>query len=224
MEELIKQIEQKLKLYTSAGKKMFSTSSFQSHSLVLLHIISKIDNQIPIFFINTGYHFPESLAFRDQITEQFGLKVIDLSSEIPKYMQRDTEGRLLFASDPDHCCHINKVQPLDAVMRSYDIWINGVRADQSATRAAMLEEQPAPHGVVRYHPMLHWTSKMVYEYQKLHQLPKHPLENKGYMSIGCEPCTRKIDTEMLEREARWYGLNKNECGLHTTLGAKQFVR
>ncbi|HMQ01113.1 MAG TPA: phosphoadenylyl-sulfate reductase [Cyclobacteriaceae bacterium] len=224
MDKIISQIEYKLLAYKAGHKQMFSTSSFQSHSLVLLHILSRIDNTIPIYFINTGFHFPETLAFRDQVAEQFGLNVIDLGSDIPKYMQRDAEGRLLFASDPDHCCHINKVQPLDAVMRSFDIWINGVRADQSATRAAMQEEQPAPHGVLRYHPMLNWTSKMVYEYQREFRLPKHPLENKGYMSIGCEPCTRKIDADMMEREARWYGLNKNECGLHTTLGAKQFVR
>jgi len=224
MEDSVQRVIKKIGDYQTSGKQLFTTSSFQSHSLVLLHIISLTDKSIPVFFINTGYHFPESLAFRDRIARDFGLNIIDLVSETPKYMQRDAEGRLLFASDPDHCCHINKVQPLDALMRSYDIWINGVRADQSATRAAMQEEQAAPHGVIRYHPMLNWTSKMIYDYQKLHQLPKHPLENKGYMSIGCEPCTRKFDADMLERESRWYGLNKNECGLHTTLGAKQFVR
>ena len=107
--------------------------------------------------------------------------------------------------------------PLDLILAENDIWINGVRGDQSATRKAMKVEQPAPHDTLRFHPMLDWTSKTIYQYQKEFDLPKHPLEEKGYFSIGCEPCTRKFDLEMQEREARWYGMNKTECGLHTEL-------
>ena len=102
-------------------------------------------------------------------------------------------------------------------VHEHDIWINGVRADQSATRKAMQVEQPAPHNTMRFHPMLDWTSKMIYEYQKEFNLPRHKLESQGYLSIGCEPCTRKFDLEMQEREARWFGMNKTECGLHTAL-------
>ena len=98
-----------------------------------------------------------------------------------------------------------------------DIWINGVRADQSAARKAMSVEQKAPHGSVRFHPMLDWSAKSIYQYRKEYNLPSHPMENQNYFSIGCEPCTRKIDPEMQEREARWYGMNKTECGLHTDL-------
>jgi len=99
----------------------------------------------------------------------------------------------------------------------YDIWINGVRADQSSVRKAMKEEQAAPNDTIRFHPMLGWNSKMIYEYRKEFNLPSHPMEEEGYLSIGCEPCTRKIDPEMNEREVRWFGLNKTECGLHTDL-------
>lgn len=210
-------IKERLTDYRNSGKSLFTTSSFQSHSLVLLHILSRIDKTIPIYFINTGFHFPETVRFRDQIGDQFGLNIIDLKSDIPKFMQRDSEGRLLFTSDPDHCCYLNKTQPVDAILLSHDIWINGVRADQSATRAAMKEEQPAKHGCIRFHPMLDWNAKMIWQYQKEHSLPKHPLEEKGFVSIGCEPCTRKLDPEMQEREARWFGMNKVECGLHTDL-------
>lgn len=210
--------QQFINRYQEDKKKYFITSSFQSHSLVLLHMLSRIDSHIPVVFINTGYHFPETVDFRDQVMDAFGLdNLIDLRSSMPKSMQMDSSGRLLFTSDPDHCCYINKTEPLDSVLRTHDVWINGVRADQSATRSKMTETQDAPHNTIRLHPMLDWSSKQIYEYQKEYNLPKHPLDEKGYMSIGCEPCTRKIDPEMLEREARWYGLNKTECGLHTDL-------
>jgi phosphoadenosine phosphosulfate reductase len=210
-------IKAKIEAYEQAGKKLFTSSSFQSHSLVMLHILSRINRSIPVYFINTGYHFPETIRFRDQVTEQFGLHTIDLKSEVPKYMQRDSEGKLLFTSDPDHCCYLNKTQPMDSILRTYDVWINGVRADQSAVRAAMKVEQPASHGAVRFHPMLDWNARMIWQYQQEYNLPKHPLEAKGYVSIGCEPCTRRLDPNMQEREARWYGLKKVECGLHTEL-------
>jgi phosphoadenosine phosphosulfate reductase len=211
------QIKAKLEEYKAEGKQVFTSSSFQSHSLVMLHIISRIDNSIPVYFINTGYHFPETIQFRDFVTGQFKLNTVDLKSETPKHMQIDSQGKLLFASDPDHCCYLNKTQPMDAILRSFDVWINGVRADQSAVRAAMKVEQPAPHHTIRFHPMLDWNAKMIWQYQKEFNLPTHPLELKGYVSIGCEPCTRKLDPGMQEREARWYGLKKVECGLHTEL-------
>lgn len=214
------EISRRIQGYRDAGKTLFTSSSFQSHSLVLLHILSRIDPSIPVYFLNTGYHFPETLKFRDFVTQSFGLATHDLRSDVPKIMQRDTEGRLLFTSDPDYCCHLNKTAPMDIVLSKYDIWISGIRADQSQVRAAMREEQPAPHGTVRFHPMLDWTSKMIFEYQKEHKLPIHPLEEKGYVSIGCEPCTRKLDPAMMEREARWYGMKKVECGLQTELVTK----
>jgi phosphoadenosine phosphosulfate reductase len=210
-------IKLKLTEYRDQGKSLFTTSSFQSHSLVLLHIISRVDKTIPVYFINTGFHFAETVKFRDSVSELFGLNTIDLKSDVPKFMQRDADGRLLFTSDPDHCCYLNKTAPMDAILMSHDVWINGVRADQSAVRAAMKIEQPAKHGCTRFHPMLDWNSKMIWQYQKEHNLPRHPLEEKGFVSIGCEPCTRKLDPEMQEREARWFGLNKIECGLHTDL-------
>jgi phosphoadenosine phosphosulfate reductase len=174
--------------------------------------------ETPVVFLDTGYHFPETLLFRDEVVANFGIKnLISLKSPTPKSMQMDSSGKLLYTSDADHCCYINKTQPMDEFLRSYDVWINGVRADQGSTRAKMSEIEKAPHGTVRLHPMLDWTERQVYAYLRENDLPRHPLDSKGYLSVGCEPCTRKIDPDMTEREARWYGLNKVECGLHTEL-------
>ena len=148
------------------------------------------------------------------------MKLIDLKSEIPKSQQKGPDGKLLFTSDPDYCCYLNKIQPLESILRTHDVWVNGIRADQSKFRSEMNLEQQAPYHVIRFHPMLDWTPKMIHDYRIENNLPTHPLEEKGYMSIGCEPCTRKFDTESMERDARWYGLNKTECGIHTELVEK----
>ncbi len=183
----------------------------------MLHILSRIDQNIPVYFLNTGYLFPETVSFRDEVAEEFGLKIVDLKPTTPKHLQRDASGKLMFTNDPDHCCYLNKTQPMEAVLASHDVWINGVRADQSAVRKAMKVEQPAPFDSIRFHPMLDWDKKAIFQYIKEHDLPRHPMDAKGYTSIGCEPCTRKVDLDMQEREARWFGLNKVECGLHTDL-------
>lgn len=215
------EIEKYITRYKAEGKTLFCTSSFQTHSLVMLHMLSRIDNQIPVYFLNTGYHFPETVSFKDQVAKDFGIQVKEVKSSMPRYMQKDHEGRLLFTSDPDHCCYINKTAPTEHLLRNHDIWINGVRADQSAVRKSMKVEQPAPFNSLRFHPMLDWSMKEIYSYIREHNLPRHPLDAKGYFSIGCEPCTRRQDPEMQEREARWYGMNKVECGLHTDLVEKQ---
>jgi phosphoadenosine phosphosulfate reductase len=211
------EIQKKLIGYKESGKKVFTTSSFQSHSIVLLHVISRIDPSIPVYFLNTGYHFPETIEFKEEVTKLLGINTIDLLPLTPKFMQKDNQGRFLFTSDPDYCCHVNKTIPMEEILKSYDIWITGVRSDQNSIRKKFKVEQKAPHNVLRFHPILDWTSKQIYDYRKEYNLPSHPLEAKGYISIGCEPCTRRLDPDMQERDARWYGLNKTECGLHTEL-------
>ena len=211
------EIEEKINEYKARGLKIFTSSSFQTHSLVMLHILSRIDNTIPVYFLNTGYLFPETVQFRDEVADKFGLKVLELKSATPKSMQRTPDGKLLFTTDPDYCCYLNKTQPMETVLASHDVWINGIRGDQSKVRQAMKVEQPAPFDTIRFHPMLDWSAKAIFAYIREYDLPRHPLEAKGYVSIGCEPCTRKFDADMVEREARWFGLNKVECGLHTDL-------
>ena len=203
--------------YLADGKKLFISSSFQTHSIPLLHIISRIDPDIPVYFINTGFHFPETVAFKEQIGNLLDLNVIDTKSVVCKSLQCDIDGNLYFTSDPDHCCYLNKIQPLEPVLIEKDIWINGIRGDQSAHRKKMGTVEKGPFNTFRYHPMLNWNNKEIYYYRKLYDLPPHPLESKGYLSIGCEPCTRKAAPDGDERTGRWFGLKKTECGLHTDL-------
>ena len=210
-------ITSQINSYKDKGMRLFVTSSFQTHSIPLLHIISRIDKNIPVYYLNTGYLFPETLSFKDELSSILGLEFIGVESQIPKSQQRDRNGQLFFTSDPDYCCYLNKTQALEPVLLSNDVWINGIRADQNANRAAMSVEEKTPQGALRYHPMLDWTSKEIFQYRKEFGLPAHPMEAKGYLSIGCEPCTRKMVGENDERTSRWFGMNKVECGLHTDL-------
>lgn len=212
-------ISNKILEYKNAGKKMFLTSSFQSQSVPLLHIISQIDNTIPIYFLNTGFLFPETIAFKNQLVNDFNLNVIGLESGISKIHQFDSDHHFFYTSDPDYCCHLNKVLPLEPILMQYDVWINGIRADQNANRANMKPEQMGAHNVLRYHPLLRWTKAHVEKYRTEFNLPFHPLEKSGYDSIGCEPCTVKKNSDN-ERNSRWEGIKKTECGLHTELAAE----
>ena len=221
MKDQVKKIEKQIENYQKGGLKLFVSSSFQTQSVPLLHIISLIDNTIPIYFINTGFLFPETHNFKNELKNDFNLNVIEISSTISKHLQKDEKGNFLFCNDPDKCCYLNKTLPLDLVLKNYDVWINGVRKDQNANRSKLNIEEKAPYNTLRYHPMLNWTAKMVYDYLKINELKKHPLENDGYISIGCKPCTDKYSENIEDtRDTRWSGMNKTECGLHTDLITK----
>jgi len=209
---------ERLKAYRDQGLKVFASSSFQTHSIPMLHLISELDADIPVVFLQTGFHFPETLAFRDQIADLLGLQIINVESALPKIAQRDARGRFHFASDPGYCCFLNKTKPMEPILGEYDVWITGVRRDQSATRKNFALEAPGPFNTTRFHPMLDWTNRMIHHYRKQYQLPAHPLEAKGYLSIGCAPCTQKFNLgDPNDRGGRWAGLKKTECGLHTDL-------
>ncbi|NLR91032.1 MULTISPECIES: phosphoadenylyl-sulfate reductase [Flammeovirga] len=221
-DERIDEIAEQLAKYKAEGKRIFASSSFQPQSVVLLDIISRIDKSIPVYFLDTNYHFPETIEFRDQLAEQLGINVIDIKSNIPVSEQVDENGEPLYKNQPDRCCHINKVEPIEDVLKEHDVWINGIRKGQSAVRAQMQKEEEGKHGVLRYHPILDWDSKMIFQYINERKLPLHSLVAKGYFSVGCLPCTAKADpTKPLwsdDRSGRWSGQGKTECGLHTTLG------
>jgi phosphoadenosine phosphosulfate reductase len=210
----VQRIEAELADYRRRGLRMFASSSFQTNSVVLLHLLSRFAPEVPVCFLNTGFHFPETLDFRRNLERRLGLRIVELFSPVERGQQRDAAGRLLFTSDPDHCCHLNKVLPLEPVLASHDLWINGVRAAQSETRAAMAREERGRRGILRYHPLLDWSSRMVWTYLQRHDLPSHPLEDQGYHSVGCRPCTRKVGEGLDDRSGRWTGLKKTECGLH----------
>ncbi len=185
--------------------------------MVLLHILRGYSQKVPVYFLNTGYHFSETIAYKDAMAQWLGIEVHDIYPATPKSMQKDVQGKLLFTSDPDFCCYLNKTQPMEAILQSHDVWINGIRKDQNPFRQGLQEEEAAPYNSLRFHPMLNWPAKKVYDYVKAHDIPRNPLDAAGYTSIGCEPCTRRRHPDIDEREARWYGLNKAECGLHTDL-------
>lgn len=209
----IQSIRDKIFQYKSEGKRLFATSSFQTNSVVLLHIISKIDKTLPVYFINTGFHFPETITYKNIITQMLGLHVRDLLPHVPKAMQCNASGDLMFTYDPDYCCYLNKVQPVEALLKQYEVWINGVRADQNNIRSSFREEEATRYKAVKYHPILRWSGQEMDDYINFFDLPVHPLEKLGYKSIGCEPCTRPVNGPDV-REGRWAGMKKTECGLH----------
>lgn len=202
--------------YQSERKSIFASSSFQSHSIPMLHLLSEIDKSIPIYFIDTGFHFPETILYRNQIAELLNLNLKITKSEVPKLNQIGNDNRFLFSSNPDFCCHINKVEPMNIVAKEYDVWITGVRKNQNSNRAQFGYEAKGANGIIRFHPMLNWDDKMINTYLYKNSIPPHPLEAEGYKSIGCAPCTGKPIFD--KRSGRWQGMHKTECGLH--LGVK----
>ena len=216
----IDEINSQLQKFEIEKKRMFITTSLQSHSIPLLHILRKSGVSIDYYFLNTGFHFPDTLKFKKQIADLLDIEIISLESDIPRIMQLDNERKFYFTSDPDYCCYMNKIKPLEPILKSYDVWINGIRANQNKNRSKMKIFESTPQKCVRFHPILDWNDKMIYEYRKKYNLPDHPLDKKGYTSIGCEPCTIKF-SDLNERDSRWYGSNKNECGLHVDLVEKK---
>jgi len=217
IQEEIDRYTQKIRNYQAEGKRILASSSFQTHSIPMLRILSEIDQSIPIYFLDTGFHFPETLMYKKQIGEQYGLDIRHLTSPIVKKQQINAKGEFSFVSDPDHCCYMNKVLPMEVVLPQYDVWISGVRKDQSKFRANFQEEEQGKHDTLRYHPMLNWDKKMIWRYIYDNDIPHHPLDAKGYESIGCEPCTAVRFRVTDDRNGRWEGMDKKECGLHIDL-------
>lgn len=210
------EVQSHCKELIQSGLRLFATSSFQTHSLPMLHLIG---GAFPVFFIQTGFHFPETLSFKQAVAHAFGLDLRSAESEVPKIQQRNDKGNFYFTSDPDYCCFLNKTQPTQRLLQHFDVWVNGVRADQNANRASLKPMEKTPSGAQRFHPMLHWTRSEIWQYIALMNLPRHPLDSLGYTSIGCEPCTFKpVPND--DRGGRWQGQQKTECGLHTELVSK----
>lgn len=197
--------------------KIAMSSSFQTQSLPLLHMVARVAPQIPVIFLDTGYHFPETLAFRDRLVRDWGLNLRIVRADISRETFIRRYGDDLYRHNPDLCCYINKVEPMARVMEGLDAWISGIRRDQSPARAKTKVLELASGGVVRVHPMAAWTRQDVWKYVHAHNLPDHPLLAQGYLSIGCAPCTRPVQAGEDERAGRWAGREKVECGLHTLL-------
>ena len=197
--------------------KVAMTSSFGPESGVLLHMTSRVDPAVPVLFLETGFHFPETLGYKKQLVEMFGLKnVIDLKADPARRAKlvEDYQG-VPYEKNPDLCCQIHKVEPLDEALKGYDAWMSGIRRHQTDFRKSVRILELYEGGIYKISPLVNMTSRDTWWYLKEHNIPQHPLYEKGYLSIGCWPCTRPIQAGDDERSGRWAGKAKKECGIHT---------
>ena len=191
-------------------------SSFGADSAVLLHMISGIEKATPVVFVDTGQHFSETLAYRDALVAQLGLTNIVVARPDAQKLAAEDPEKFLFASDPDRCCDIRKVEPLASALDGYDAWITGRKGFQSDTRSRTpLFEAEGER--VKVNPLVGWSAGDLLAYIKAAELPPHPLVAKGFPSIGCLPCTSPVKPGEDARAGRWRGRAKTECGIH--LGA-----
>jgi phosphoadenosine phosphosulfate reductase len=191
-------------------------SSFGADAAALLHIVAQVDKATPVIFVETGQHFPETLAYRDELCAFLGLTNIINATPDAELLAAEDPEKWLFSSDPDRCCDIRKVRPLAAAMENYDAWITGRKGFQTAQRAALpLFETEGER--VKVNPLVGWTATDVLDYVRAAALPPHPLVAKGFPSIGCLPCTSAVKPGEDPRAGRWRGRGKTECGIHTTV-------
>jgi phosphoadenosine phosphosulfate reductase len=195
-------------------------SAFQAEGTVVMHMATEIRPDVPVLFLETGYQFAETLAFKHRLTEMLGLRVIDLVGEYSVEEQAAELGERLYERDPELCCELNKVRPMFAALRELDAWITAYRRESSPTRANSpfvdrYELEPG-RWIVKVNPIAAWTRREVWGYLREHGLPHNPLYDLGYASIGCAPCTRLRFPGEPERAGRWAGLAKWECGIQVT--------
>lgn len=185
------------------------TASMQD--TVLLHMISQVDRTVPVVFLDTGYHFPETIGTADASEAVYGLNLLRIRPKLTVEQQDQSFGKDLFATDPDACCRMRKVRPLEDAMRGYDAWASGVRRDETSNRSdARLVEWDDRKGKVKINPLVAWSQDQIDDYIAANDVLVNPLLSEGYGSVGCAPCTRPGSG----RSGRWAGQNKVECGLH----------
>jgi len=190
-------------------------SSFGTESVVLLDMIATIDPAIPVIFLDTGKLFPETHAYREEITELLGLEDVRLATPSIGGLNRYDQAGDLWQREPDLCCHIRKTEPLEDALDGFAAWITGRKRYQGSTRASLpvIEGEPSA-GRIKLNPLVRWTSEDIEHYRILRDLPAHPLHAEGYRSVGCSPCTRPTKDGEDPRAGRWWGLDKTECGIH----------
>lgn len=196
------------------GDRVLFTSSFGAGSAVLLHLWSELAGGRPVVFLDTGFLFPETLAYRDALAERLGLVVDVVRPAVPREAFLAEHGRTIMEFNPDLCCQHNKVDPLAPYVARAEAWVSGLRRDQGASRAATPILEARSEGPLRVHPLATMTLAEQRAYLAAHGLPEHPLVARRYLSIGCGPCTRPLSEGEDERAGRWAGTAKTECGLH----------
>ncbi len=200
------------------------TSSFQAECMVLLHLLREQRPDIPVLFLETGYHFPETIEYRDRLAREWNLKLRNLEAAQSVADQESAFG-ILNQTTPDRCCKLRKVEPLFAGLADYDTWFTALRREQSPTRAGLQEEEPfrlpGGHSLKKVSPLAAWTNQDVWRYMERHSIPALPLYEQGYTSIGCQPCTALPLDPSNPRSGRWANGRaqsgnggKLECGIH----------
>jgi phosphoadenosine phosphosulfate reductase len=196
------------------GDKLAVASSMQD--TILPHLFSSRLPGVDILFLETGYHFKETIATRDEAATRFPITIVNVTPRQTVAEQDAEFGKDLFASDPTTCCFMRKVDPLARSLQGYDAWVTGARRVDAVTRANMpVVQWDEKHGLVKINPIAAWNDFQVEIYQTANGLPRNPLVAQGYPSIGCEPCTRKVAPGEDPRSGRWAGTDKTECGIHT---------
>lgn len=191
-------------------------SSFGAESAVLLHLIASVDRTIPVLFGDTLKMFPETLEYRDVLAKHLGLTNVVTYRPDPEALAKKDDKELRWSYDPDGCCEIRKVIPLERELAAFDVSISGRKGFQSQTRSG-LPRFEIDGDRLKINPLASWTKEDLDAYFEAHDLPRHPLEAEGYLSIGCQPCTSKVKPGEDPRAGRWRGWDKVECGIHTPI-------
>jgi phosphoadenosine phosphosulfate reductase len=192
------------------------TSSFQAECVALVHMLVSRRPDIPVLFLDTGYHFAETYEYRDRIAAEWNLNLVNL---LPRQTVAEQEWQfgILYQTAPDRCCAMRKVEPLFGALEGYDTWFTGLRREQSKTRAQLqpIGDFTLPSGkrLRKVSPLAEWSTRDVWEYLKRHGIPLLPLYEQGYTSVGCAPCTSLPADPNDPRSGRWSG-KKLECGIH----------
>lgn len=199
------------------GAPICLTCSFQAEDMIVLHLLRDRVPSLPVVFLETGYHFAETYAFRDQIAAEWNLTLVNALPQ-QTVAQQETEFGILYRNDPAKCCQWRKVEPLMQALEPFEIWFTGLRREQSPTRKNLqnVEQHRLPSGktLLKVSPLADWTWAQVWEYTGEHRLRYLPQYDHGYLSIGCEPCTAIPSDPANPRSGRWSG-TKLECGIHT---------
>jgi len=199
-------------------EKLALVSSFGTQSAALLKVAADVDPAIPVIFLDTGWLFEETLAYRDTLTAKLGLRDVRAIKPKDETLSREDPERDLWFNNPDACCRIRKVEPLARALQPFDAWINGRKRFQGGQRADIaVVEQDGPR--LKFNPFANVSREAIEAIFKAADLPPHPLSASGYLSIGCMPCTSRTSPDEDERAGRWRGRSKTECGIHTMQSA-----
>ncbi|MCW8843284.1 MAG: phosphoadenylyl-sulfate reductase [Rhodobacteraceae bacterium] len=218
----LKDIDLRGLLHDPALDNLCIVSSFGTESAALLHLVTRLRPETPVLFLDTGKHFEETLTYRDTLAKQLDLNVVVLRPE-PQMLDESDPSGTLHAHDPNSCCMIRKTLPLQDAIQSYDAWVSGRKRFQGATRSVLpLLERDGEK--IKINPLALWGPEDIEAYFVAHALPRHPLQSKGFQSIGCAPCTRAVSAGEDPRAGRWPQMpDKTECGIHLGPDGK-FVR